>query len=200
MISKNGSTVEKQMTQSDSTKLRVGDLLWLYRKPSIILIHVLGGIMAFFVPDDILSTSTLLRDFVAAVNLILPIVSNSARHSLFPQVTQLYVAVMLCTSPYWVYVALRWPDLEKSKVLMLNTACRTFGKRVLLHILPFFLIVTLYVYFFKVEITDLHLAPFQHERWALAVFGPVFYCWMVSGIYSAVVIPFEVLIRYWKGE
>lgn len=184
----------------DSNKIRRGDIVWLYRQPPIVAIHLLGGLLALAAPDDVLSSSPRLREIVSFVASVIPLVANSARYSLFPEVTQVYGAFMVSTAPYWLYVSLQWPDWKKSEMLVFEASCKTVGKLILLHILPLIALLGLYVYFFKVSVTDFAIAPFHHSRWALAAVGPIFYCWIVSGGYAAIAVPTSVLVRYWKGK
>jgi hypothetical protein len=194
------SQIASATTIDDSDKIRRGDIIWLYRQPMIVTIHILGGVLALMASEDVLSSTPWLREIVSFMSTWVPIISNSARYSSFPEVTQLYGAAMLSTSPYWLYVSLQWPDWEKSVTLMLETATSTASKIIMLHILPVIALLGLYVYFFKVGLTDLTIAPFHHSRWALAMVGPVFYCWTVSGGYAAVVVPTSALIRFWKDK
>lgn len=171
-----------------------------YRKNSILGLHLLGALIAFFAPLDILSQSAAAKAFVDAVSAVVPMVANFTKHSTFPQILQFYGAVMLVTVPWWVWVWFRGPYQEMQVQRMRERAEGRAALQILLILFAVSAPFAMYVYLFVVTPTDFNFAPFQSERWALAIFGPIFYCWAPGGPLIIVVSSIDVLQRIWRGR
>ena len=171
-----------------------------YRKRSILGLHLLGALIAFLAPLDVLSQSAAAKALVDAVSSVVPLPVNFTKHSAFPQLQQLYGAAMLISAPWWLWVWLRGPYQEKQVQRMRE---RAQGRVSVQLILIFFTLAApfaTYLYLYWVTPTDFHLVPFQSERWALAIFGPIFYCWAPVAPLVLAISSIVVLRRIWGGK
>lgn len=164
-------------------------------------IHLLGAIMALVVPANVLTEVPLLKSFVYFIAQFLPVVINFSIKSSFPELMQLCTATLLLTVPYWIYIYLKWPGMVDADVEMLQRFRASWKYRLLLGFCLIFGLPGLINYLFFVVGKDFHLAPFQSSRLALALFGPVMFCWGPTAMVTILVLkPWQVLIRYFKGK
>jgi len=194
---KNNNTLPKITPPTMGTS----DLFWLYRQKPILALHVLGAVIAFLVPMDVFALVPLTRGFVETVNSFFPIVCNFAIRSKFPEVTQLYGAVMVVTTPYWLLIWSRWPYMEKQMTYMIQLMHASLWKVIVMPVIPFAgVLMTYFFLFVDIQLTEYKTIPFHSSRWALALFGPVLYCWVpVTGLGIAFLTA-NVFRRYLKGE
>lgn len=183
------------MTSHDKTSA-LNDLLWLYRQKPILTLHFLGALIALFSPIDILSRVPALNDIVGTIGSLFPLVENFAKYSRFPEVTQLYGATMIVTAPYWILVWLRGSFFEMNVNRMLAKLHDSKRSIFFLLALPVLMVPALYVSIFLAEPTEFSLLPFHSARWALAIVGPILYCWLPAFGLLAILLPIRALIKY----
>ena len=181
--------------------MRTSDLFWLYRQKPIIALHVLGAVIAFLAPVDIFTLVPLTREFVETINSFFPIVYNFAIRSKFSEVTQLYGAVMVVTTPYWLLIWTRWPYMEKQMTYMIQSMHASLWKVIVMPFIPFAgALMTYFFLFVDIQLTEYKTIPFHSSRWALALFCPVLYCWVPATGLGIAFLTANVFRRYLKGE
>ncbi len=177
------------------------DLFWLYRQKPILALHVLGAAIALFVPVDVFTIIPLTRGIVEVVNSFFPIVCNFAIRSDFPEVTQLYGAIMVVTTPYWLWIWSRWPYMDKQMAYMIQLMRGSLWKVIVMPFIPFAgVLMTYFFLFVDIQLTEYKTIPFHSSRWALALFGPVLYCWVPATGLGIAFLTANVFRRYLKGE
>jgi hypothetical protein len=83
-------------------------LIRLYRfSPALFVLHLSGALIAWFAPDDALTRWSFLRELVAGIGEIFPMLTGAVRKSNFPDVTALYFSLMLLAVPLRFWVAFR---------------------------------------------------------------------------------------------
>lgn len=152
------------------------NLIDFYRSPLIWGSHLLGALIAWFAPDNVLSVWPFLKSLTGPIDTVFPIVGNYASRSQFPEVTELYFAVMSIVAPLWAYRAWQNPRF------MFNQ--QEFEKRVVRNGLPFIIFAWFVVALFFPLLAlfglfvnpgyDFNVMPINRSRLALGFFGPVF--------------------------
>ena len=145
-----------------------------YRNPWIWGTHLIGALVAWFAPLDVLDQSAALRSFTEVMGGIFPTVVGYKKSSKFPQVSALYFSLMFLLGPIWFW---------KSLTTLRHTLFRTDGKiwslpRLLRVPLVIFLSGALFIGLpvFQVFLNpgyDLHIMPINSSRASLGIWAPI---------------------------
>jgi len=147
------------------------------RNPTVAIPYALSVAFALFVPDDVLDRWSFLKTWVTYVEQYVPIVSNYAVRSVFPQVTALYFSIVVVViTPSVVWGALATPGfvVDEGKFAGLQQRFGIFHSLIcwvialgLMPLLAYFCLIVNPGY-------DFNIMPINQYRIALAVFGPLF--------------------------
>ncbi len=134
-----------------------------------------GIFIAIFAPIDILEKAPLLKTYV---NQILRLISSEGKlgsQSNFPQVTQLYYALLVWTIPFFFIISHSWMMTRVAKDrdgLLFKERLSMANKVWLILLLP---IWVAFIYFASLNHGgDTRLVSFGASRWALGLFGIAF--------------------------
>lgn len=147
------------------------------RNPIVAIPYALSIAFALSVPDDVLDRWSALKTWVMYMEQYVPIVSNYAMRSVFPQVTALYfsvVVVVITPSVLWGALATPGFVVDEGKFARLQQRFGIFHSLacwvVALGLMPFLAYFCLFVN----PGYDFNIMPINKYRIALAVFGPLF--------------------------
>lgn len=84
-------------------------------------LHLAGALIAWFAPDDALKRWLVLKPVVTAIGEVFPLLPKAIGKSLFPDVTELYFALVLATIPYRLWVGCRMWYAGASEISGLNS-------------------------------------------------------------------------------
>lgn len=159
----------------------------------VFLLWLIGLLVGWFVPIDILDRSSLAKTYVEIVSLVFPI-QQYALKSHYPQVAQLYNAIIWMAFP-WLF-ALQWQYLKTRKRGLLIKPANELRIRDRLFLLgfvsPFFLFWGCAALFLW-NGNDTRLTAFASSRIQLGLLGlaipwaaAMFMCWSIASIKKAI--------------
>jgi hypothetical protein len=162
--------------------------LEFYRNPWIWGTHLMGALVAWFAPLDVLDQSAALRSFTDLMGEIFPPVVGYKKSSKFPQVTALYFSLMFLLGPIWL-----WKGLTKLQYALIREDAPMW-KRPRFVRASFVIVVwglvwpglALFGLFFNPGY-DFHVVPINSSRFALGMWGVFFtlYPWLFPAVYVA---------------
>ncbi|CAI8698311.1 TRAP transporter small permease [Burkholderia sp. IT-111MI5] len=93
-------------------------LIEFYRRsPALMALHLAGTLIAWFAPDDALKRLPVLKPVVTAIGEVFPLLPKAIEKSLFPDVTELYFALMLAAIPLRIFEAFRLCYAEREEIV-----------------------------------------------------------------------------------
>lgn len=135
----------------------------------------IGAILAISTPTDILDYSPAIKLYVDPVLTLISPDGKLGSRSNFPQVTQLYYALMVWTVPCFAIISHSWMLTRVAKDrdgLMFKQKLSITNKVWLVVLLP---VWAIFIYFASLNHGgDTRLIPFGGSRWALGIFGVAF--------------------------
>jgi len=145
-----------------------------YRNPWIWGTHLIGALVAWFAPLDVLDQSAALRSFTDLMGGIFPTVVGYKKSSKFPQVSALYFSLMFVLGPIWFWKTLsisrRTVRQPSGKIWSLPRPLRV--PVVLLLGGALFIGLPAFQLFFNPGY-DLHVMPISSSRLSLGIWGPL---------------------------
>lgn len=183
-----------EQTTSGESKIGISDPTgWrsvglFLRNPIVAIPYSLSIALALLVPDDVFERWHWLQTWVNYVEQYVPIVSNYAKRSAFPQVTAVYFSIVaILITPSFLWSALATPGfiINEQKFTLLQ---EKFG---VLHSLACWVIalglMPLLAYFCLMVNPgyDFNIMPINRSRNALALFGPLFAGGVAGGCIAA---------------
>jgi len=158
------------------------------RNPIVVIPYLLSIALALLAPDDVLDRWSLLKAWVTYVEQYVPIVSNYAKRSAFPQVTALYFSiVVLMMTPSFLWGVLATPGfvVNEDKFSRLQERFGVFHSLIswvialgLMPLLAYFCLMVNPGY-------DFNIMPINRSKIALALFGPLFAGGVAGGCIAA---------------
>jgi len=146
-----------------------------YRNPWIWGTHLIGALVAWFAPLDVLDQSAALRSFTDLMGGIFPTVVGYKKSSKFPQVSALYFSLMFLLGPIWL-----WKSLTTLRHTLLRAEARIwtlprFVRAPLVIVFSGLIFVGLALAsFFLNPGYDFHVMPINSSRFALGIWGVFF--------------------------
>lgn len=149
---------------------------YLFHSPVIYVPILLGALIAWFAPQDVLERVPALQALVDAVRRVYLPLQRYAGKSSFPQVTALYFSLMVLHAPlHAIYIGREFArtfESRRAKVLASPETARVAAWITNLVLLPFAVIYSLYWDPGRV----LAVTPLHDSRFALGVVG-----WLYAG-------------------
>ena len=158
------------------------------RNPIVAIPYLLSITLALLAPDDVLERWSSLKAWVTYVRQYVPLVSNYAKNSAFPEVTALYFSIVVFVmTPSFLWVSLATPGfvVNEEKFSRLQERFGIFHSLAswimalgLMPLLAYFCLVVNPGY-------DFNVMPINRSRIALAAFGPLFAGGVAGGCIAA---------------
>ncbi|MGZ2746567.1 hypothetical protein [Burkholderia stagnalis] len=149
-------------------------LLRYYRHcPVMLMLHIVGALIAWCAPVDVLGQYPILRSLTSIAGEISPVVNHAARKSAFPEVAELYFAVMYISMPIRVFDGVRIFYLERNCTLEKIRASLRGAIGVSFSII-FFFGFGIVVLMFGRPYYEINIMPISQSRLWLGLVGPIF--------------------------
>lgn len=153
----------------------VGELVNFYRhSPTILVLHLFGVAIAWLAPGDILTRWANLKILTTFIGYIYPLMGKAIEQSLFPEVTELYFALMLGFAPFrlWEWLSFLYSPKYRSGTLNQNSSIKQILLALFLAL--FFLFVGIFLLIFHGQFFELNFLSISRSRLLLGLIGPVF--------------------------
>jgi hypothetical protein len=150
------------------------DLVRYYQNcPRILMLHIVGAVVAWFSPVDVLERYGIIESFVSRMGSVFPVIGAAMEVSKFPGVTGLYFSIMYLFLPVRI--------VESAKAFYENRTC-TFNKIngvvwkkivVSIGVIFFFLFGVISIVFSR-SYYEINIVPISQSRLWLGLVGPIF--------------------------
>lgn len=149
-------------------------LLRYYRHcPVMMMLHIVGVLIAWIAPIDVLTRYPALRSLVLFIGEIFPVVNSAVERSTFPEVTGLYFSVMYASMPLRVFDGVRFAYFERNYTLGKIRASMRSRIEVSIFI-PFLLCFGVVALTFGRPYYEINVFPISESRFLLGLVGPIF--------------------------
>lgn len=149
-------------------------LIKYYRHcPAMLALHIVGALIAWFAPVDVFGQYPVLRSLASIAGDISPVVNSAAKKSAFPEVAELYFAVMYISIPMRVFDGVRIFYLERNYTLeKIRASLR--GRILVSFLLIFFFGFGVVALLFGRPYYEINIMPISQSRIWLGLIGPIF--------------------------
>ncbi|WP_155681416.1 hypothetical protein [Burkholderia stagnalis] len=149
-------------------------LLRYYRHcPMMLLLHIVGALIAWGAPIDVLGRYPALRTFVSCLGEIFPVVNSAAEKSTSPEVTGLYFSVMYVSMPLRVFDGVRFAYFERNYTLGRISASMRDRIGVLISVSFMFCFGVVALALGR-PYYEINVFPISQSRFLLGLVGPIF--------------------------
>lgn len=139
----------------------------------MLVLHIVGALIAWFAPVDVLGQYPVLRSLASIAGDISPVVNSAAKKSAFPEVAELYFAVMYISMPVRVFDGVRIFYLERNYTLeKIRASLR--GRILVSFSLIFFFCFGVVALLFGRPYYEINIMPISQSRIWLGLIGPIF--------------------------
>jgi hypothetical protein len=163
-------------------------LIRLYRfSPALFVLHLSGALIAWFAPDDALVRWPFLKNVVAGVGEIFPLLPDAVRKSKFPDVTALYFSLMLIAVPLRFWVVVRLYCSRRDQIFDRFIYFSILRKIYTISVLTFFACIGFLFLFVYGHFYEWNFMAVSRSRMWLGLIGPLFsgadsICGLVAGV------------------
>lgn len=149
-------------------------LLRYYRHcPVMMMLHIVGALIAWCAPIDVLGRYPTLRSLVLFLGEIFPVVNSAVERSIFPEVTGLYFSVMYASMPLRVFDGVRFAHLERNYTFWKIRASMRSRIGVLISV-PLLLCFGVVALTIGRPYYEINVFPISQSRFLLGLAGPIF--------------------------